>query len=127
MSYFRTIHRSSVSARGVLTSTVPKCDMTGTDSFAFLRCEPDVELNSNFVFGLDARFSRRLDPEISLLHDGLAGVAAFLQCHVHRDRPRLPAQRQIPAQGPPPCAGRLRDCGLEYDLLMTLAIEYFRP
>jgi hypothetical protein len=78
MSYFRTIHRSSVSARGVLTSTVPKCDMTGTASFAFLRCQPHVELNSNFVFGLDARFSRRLDPEISLLHDGLAGVAAVL-------------------------------------------------
>ena len=78
MSYFRTIPRSSVFAPGVLTSTNPKRDRTGTAWFVLLRCQPHVELNSNFVFGLDARFSRRLDPEISLLHRGLAGVAAVL-------------------------------------------------
>jgi hypothetical protein len=37
MSYFRTIPHSSVPARGVLTSTTPKCDVTGTAWFAFLR------------------------------------------------------------------------------------------
>jgi hypothetical protein len=41
-----------------------------------LRYQPDVKLNFNFVFGSDASFSRRLDPEVSLLHDGLAGVTA---------------------------------------------------
>ena len=46
--------------------------------FHALRRQPDVELNSYFVFGSDARFSGRLDPEIGLLHDDLAGVPAVL-------------------------------------------------
>jgi hypothetical protein len=43
-----------------------------------LRRQPDVELNCNFVFGSDARFSGRLDPVVGLLHDGLARVTAVL-------------------------------------------------
>src|ERR1700732_4082164 len=92
-----------------------------------LRRQPHVELYSNFVFGSDARFSGRLDPEVSLLHDGLAGVTAVLRRHVHRDRPRLPAERQIPAQRPPSLPGRLLGYGLEHDPRMMLAIEHFRP
>jgi hypothetical protein len=46
--------------------------------FRALRPQPDVELHSYFVFGSDARFSGRLDPDIGLLHDGLAGVPAIL-------------------------------------------------
>src|SRR5208283_237716 len=87
---------------------------------------PHVELNSNFVFGFDARFSGRLDPEVGLFHGGRAGVTVVLQHHLHRDRPRLPTQRQIPVQRPSLRPGKLRGCRLEHDLLMTLAIEYFR-
>lgn len=43
-----------------------------------LRRQPDVELNSNLVFGSDARFSGRLDPVVDLLHNGLARVTAVL-------------------------------------------------
>ena len=43
-----------------------------------LRRHPDVELNSNFVFGPDARFSRRRDPEIGLLHDRLPDISTVL-------------------------------------------------
>ena len=56
-----------------------------------LRRQPHVELNFSFVFGSDARFSGRLDSEVAQLHGSLAGVAAVLQRHFHRHRPRLPS------------------------------------
>src|ERR1700730_16406893 len=64
-------------------------------SSLLLRRQPHVKLNSHFILGSDARFSGRLDPEIGLLHGGLAPVTAILQGHVHRDWARLSAQRQI--------------------------------
>jgi transposase len=88
--------------------------------------QPNVELNSDFIFGSDARFSGGRDPEVGLLHGGVAGVLATLQRHVDRNRTRLPAQRQCAAQRPPPLVGSLRACGLEHDLLIVLAVEHFR-
>jgi hypothetical protein len=61
-----------------------------------LRRQPDIEFNFHFVFGSNAGFSRRLDPEISQFHGGLAGVAAVLEHDLHRNRFRLPVQTQIP-------------------------------
>jgi hypothetical protein len=57
-----------------------------------------VELNSNFMFRSNTCFSRRLDPEVGLLHEGLAGVTAVFQGHVVLKtttchKPRLPITR----------------------------------
>jgi hypothetical protein len=43
-----------------------------------LRRQPDVEFNSNLVFGSDTRFSGGRDPEVGLLHGGVTGVTAVL-------------------------------------------------
>jgi hypothetical protein len=94
--------------------------------FQQLRLQPNVEFNSDFVFGSDARFSGGRDPEVGLLHGGLAGSLAILQRHVDRERLCLPTQRQSAAQRPLALAGSLRTCGLEHDLLIALAVEHFR-
>jgi len=49
-----------------------------------------VELNSNFIFRSNACFSRRLDPEVGLLDEGLAGVTAVFQGHVVLENYDLP-------------------------------------
>jgi hypothetical protein len=85
-----------------------------------LRSQPHIELNLNFVFVLDAQFTGRLDPEVGLFHFGLACVVAILQQHLYGDRPCLAAQRQLPAQRPPPLTGRLRARGIELDLLIEI-------
>jgi hypothetical protein len=51
-----------------------------------LRNQTHIELNLNFVFGLDAQFTGRLDPEVGLFHLGLACVVAILQQHLHGDK-----------------------------------------
>src|SRR5450755_3318393 len=87
--------------------------------------QPYIELNSDFIFGSDARFSWGRDPEVGLLDVGLTSVLPIIQRHVDRNRTRLPAQRQCSAQRPPPLVGSLRACGLENDLLIALAVEHF--
>ncbi len=79
--------------------------MNALTIFQLLPFQPNIELNSDFVFGSDAGFSGRRHPEVGLLHGGLAGVLAIFQRHVDRDRSCLPAQRQRAAQRPPPLAG----------------------
>ena len=76
--------------------------------FQQLPLQLNVELNSDFIFGSDARFTGGRDPEVGLLYGGLAGVLAILQRHVDCDRSCLPTQRQGAAQRPPPLAGSLR-------------------
>jgi hypothetical protein len=68
-----------------LQEPLPSCSIVrGWTSFSIrlifraLRGQSDVELNSNFIFSSDTCLSGRVDPEIGLLHDGLASVPAVL-------------------------------------------------
>jgi hypothetical protein len=61
------------------------------------RHQPDIEFNFNFVFGSNARFAGRLDPEVSQFHCGLARVAPVLEDYLHGDWFCLAAKSQISA------------------------------
>ena len=61
-----------------------------------LRCQPDIEINFDFVFGSNTRFARRLDPEVSQFHRGLAGVVPVLEGYLDRHWFCLAVKGQIP-------------------------------